>query len=260
MCGIIGTLLYFYCRSGCQASVVASFLAFHPPESTYDVVETESESTVNANQITDMKFTKKNDKYAIIDVEDNEHKCYGFVFLEDIDQLHPIGCIITGNPSTHIITTATKTKIAVLYFQYPNATKTILLSHGNATDLGGMYNVLHVMSNQLKVNIVGYDYTGYGWSKSPTSQPTEKQTYKDIESVYAWLLSSKIVKDPSVDLIIYGQSVGSGPSTYIASSKPCAGLVLHSPIMSGLFRCISKYAYSYSIFHCFLCIYQESEY
>ena len=34
-----------------------------------------------------------------------------------------------------------------------------------------------------RVNVIAYDYTGYGTSEG---MPTEKQTYKDIESVYDW--------------------------------------------------------------------------
>jgi hypothetical protein len=48
----------------------------------------------------------------------------------------------------------------------------------------------------LRVNVVGYDYTGYGASKEFGIDPTEKQTYKDIERVYEWCLESKLVKVP----------------------------------------------------------------
>jgi dienelactone hydrolase len=107
-----------------------------------------------------------------------------------------------------------------------------------------MYNILYAMSVQLKVNMAGYDYTGYGWSKSVNTRATEKQTYKDIESVYNWLIATQHVVDPEKNLIIYGQSVGSGPSTYLAVKQPCAGLVLHSPILSGKFRLVSCAIYS----------------
>ena len=35
-------------------------------------------------------------------------------------------------------------------------------------------------------------------------------------------------------VILYGRSIGSGPSTYLAEKYPCAGVILHSPIMSAL--------------------------
>jgi hypothetical protein len=46
----------------------------------------------------------------------------------------------------------------------------------------------------LRVNVVGYDYTGYGASMEHGIPPTEKQTYKDIERVYDWCIESKLVK------------------------------------------------------------------
>lgn len=46
----------------------------------------------------------------------------------------------------------------------------------------------------LRVNVVGYDYTGYGASMKYGVQPTEKQTYKDIERVYEWCIETKLVK------------------------------------------------------------------
>ena len=38
------------------------------------------------------------------------------------------------------------------------------------------------------VNVVGYDYTGYGVS---SGMPTEKQTYHDIQAVYKWYVTSR---------------------------------------------------------------------
>ena len=185
-----------------------------------------------------MPSKTKIDKYKAVSNKETatnaKTQTYAFIFREDVNYSYDIGLPIIDNPSSHIITTSSNTRIPVIYFQYPKATKTLVLSHGNATDMGGMFSVYQAMSTQLKVNVVGYDYTGYGWSKANQVRPTEKQTYKDIESVYQWLITTKRVQDPSRDLLIYGQSVGSGPSTYLALNQPCAGLVLHSPIMSGI--------------------------
>ena len=63
----------------------------------------------------------------------------------------------------------------------------IVYSHGNATDLGGMFSRYVYIAVKLGVNVVGYDYTGYGVSDG---MPTEKQTYMDIEAVFKWCLST----------------------------------------------------------------------
>ncbi|KAL5656053.1 hypothetical protein ACJX0J_035372, partial [Zea mays] len=75
-----------------------------------------------------------------------------------------------------------------------------------------------------------YDYSGYGRS---TGKPTECNTYADIEAAYNCLKEKYGVADE--DIILYGQSVGSGPTIDLASRLPdLRAVVLHSPILSGL--------------------------
>ncbi|XVE72107.1 hypothetical protein DITRI_Ditri11bG0011800 [Diplodiscus trichospermus] len=75
-----------------------------------------------------------------------------------------------------------------------------------------------------------YDYSGYGQS---TGKPSECNTYADIEAAYKCLKEQYGVKDEQ--LILYGQSVGSGPTVDLASRLPnLRGVVLHSPILSGM--------------------------
>lgn len=138
------------------------------------------------------------------------------------------------NLKVDILSPKRNTKVSVLIFTNPGAKYTILYSHGNATDCGAMLPLYAMLAAYLKVNVIGYDYTGYGPSMDDGYTPTEKQTYKDILTVYNYCIEQKIIKDPSKELILYGQSVGSGPSCYLASKKPIAGIVLHSPILSGL--------------------------
>lgn len=64
-------------------------------------------------------------------------------------------------------------------------------------------------------------------------QPSELNTYADIEAVYECLQTQYGVSQE--DLILYGQSVGSGPTLHLASKLPrLRGVVLHSAILSGL--------------------------
>lgn len=64
-------------------------------------------------------------------------------------------------------------------------------------------------------------------------QPTECNTYADIEAAYNCLREQYGVKDEQ--LILYGQSVGSGPTVDLASQLTnLRGVVLHSPILSGM--------------------------
>ncbi|KMS97257.1 hypothetical protein BVRB_7g177040 [Beta vulgaris subsp. vulgaris] len=128
------------------------------------------------------------------------------------------------------IPTRRNTEIVAMYVRYPMATSTLLYSHGNAADIGQMYELFVELSIHLKVNIMGYDYAGYGQS---TGKPTENNTYADIEAAYKCLEENYGAKQE--DIILYGQSVGSGPTLDLASRLPrLRAVVLHSPILSGL--------------------------
>ncbi|CAA0830032.1 alpha/beta-Hydrolases superfamily protein [Striga hermonthica] len=121
-------------------------------------------------------------------------------------------------------------EVVAVHISHPKATSTVLYSHGNAADLGQMYELFVEITLRLRVNLIGYDYSGYGQS---SGKPTECNTYADIDAVYKCLVEKYGVKDEQ--LILYGQSVGSGPTIDLASRVPnLRGVVLHSPILSGL--------------------------
>ncbi|KAK8673472.1 hypothetical protein V6N13_111806 [Hibiscus sabdariffa] len=122
------------------------------------------------------------------------------------------------------------TEIVAIYIRHPMATTTLLYSHGNAADLGQMYELFIELSIHLRVNLMCYDYSGYGQS---SGKPSEQNTYADIEAVYKCLEESYGAKQE--DVILYGQSVGSGPTLELAARLPqLRAVVLHSPILSGL--------------------------
>ena len=93
-----------------------------------------------------------------------------------------------------------------------------------------MYFFFVQLAERLRVNIAAYDYSGYGGS---TGEPNESNTYADIDAVYEHLTASLAV-DAESDLVLYGQSVGSGPSLWLASRRRVSALVLHTPLLSGL--------------------------
>jgi len=60
--------------------------------------------------------------------------------------------------------TAHGTRICATFIRRPGAALYLLLSHGNAEDLNTAYDFMQRLSLSLDVNVVGYDYTGYGCS------------------------------------------------------------------------------------------------
>mmetsp|Transcript_42628 Transcript_42628/g.62237 ORF Transcript_42628/g.62237 Transcript_42628/m.62237 type:complete len:365 (+) Transcript_42628:128-1222(+) len=137
------------------------------------------------------------------------------------------------------IETAEKHVIPAIFIKANNKMNvpTILYSHGNAEDLGLIYDYLSDISTLLRVNIIAYDYTGYGLRKND-KKPSEESCYHDIDAVYHYLTTVESI--PAENIILYGRSVGSGPSCYLAQriskeigpENGLGGLILHSPFIS----------------------------
>ncbi|GMI95051.1 ABHD17 (Alpha/Beta Hydrolase Domain-containing Protein 17)-like Acyl Protein Thioesterase 8 [Hibiscus trionum] len=152
------------------------------------------------------------------------------VMKEEDGRLVLQGVTADKNMDVHVLDTKGGNKIVATFWKHPVARLTILYSHGNAADLGQMHDLFIELRSHLRVNIMSYDYSGYGAS---TGKPSEFNTYYDIEAVYNCLKKEYGVKQE--DLIVYGQSVGSGPTLHLASRlKKLGGVVLHSAILSGL--------------------------
>ncbi|RHN64931.1 putative serine aminopeptidase, S33, alpha/Beta hydrolase [Medicago truncatula] len=152
------------------------------------------------------------------------------VYKENDDGVLKISGTTDKSVDVHIVDTKGGNKIVATLWKHPFARFTILYSHGNAADLGQMRDLFIELRAHLRVNIMSYDYSGYGRS---TGKPSEFNTYYDIEAVYNLLRNEYGFKQE--DLILYGQSVGSGPTTHLASKlQKLRGVVLHSAILSGL--------------------------
>ncbi|KAF5397400.1 Alpha/beta hydrolase domain-containing protein 17C [Paragonimus heterotremus] len=92
-----------------------------------------------------------------------------------------------------------------------------------------MAGFLQSLAYRFGVNILCYDYSGYGVS---TGQRLEENLYADAEAVLKELLERYQV--PLEQIVLYGQSIGTAPTVDLATKYKVAGVVLHSPFMSGL--------------------------
>lgn len=112
-----------------------------------------------------------------------------------------------------------------------NAKYTVILSHGNAEDIYLVETWLQTyFLKQVEVNCVVYEYTGFGESNGRL--PGEQSLYEDIETVYLYLTENLNISPDNI--ILYGRSIGSGPTSYLAEKYPVAGAILHSGLMSAL--------------------------
>jgi pimeloyl-ACP methyl ester carboxylesterase len=98
----------------------------------------------------------------------------------------------------------------------------VLYSHGNAEDLGDLDRLMAPFT-QLGLGVVAYDYQGYGTSEGT---PTEAHLEDDILAAYRYVTETRGVAPSRV--IVYGRSIGRGPSVWLASTHEVGALVLES--------------------------------
>lgn len=115
-----------------------------------------------------------------------------------------------------------------------SCTPTILYSHANAEDLGNIYPWCKFLSKMLGVNIFAYDYTGYGLA-TDQGDPSEEYCFADVTAAYTYL--NQTLQIPAHSILLYGRSLGSGPSCFLAAKtaeegEAVGGLVLHAPFLS----------------------------
>lgn len=174
-----------------------------------------------------------------------------YFFIDVPIESRSVSCVSTTTcgmvPPTESTTDAILTeshKIPAFYIRRRGARITFLFSHGNAEDLGMMYNRMKDMARILGVNVLAYDYTGYGLSTGGI--PSEAMCYRNIEAAYKYLRYDRTT--PASHIVLYGRSLGSGPSCYLArktaeDGESVAGLILHSPFLS-IYRIVMDFGFN----------------
>jgi len=129
------------------------------------------------------------------------------------------------------LTTSRESRIPFVFIDFPGSRTTILFSHANAEDLGLIYDHVVMLSDVLQVNVMAYDYTGYGHA---SGTPSEQDCYADIAACFAFLLKEKDLL-PS-EIILFGRSLGSGPSVELASRAQVGRTVRFFTPLAGRWR------------------------
>ena len=114
--------------------------------------------------------------------------------------------------------------------------KTILFLHGNA---GSLENRIHKINHfkDMKVNFLIVAWRGFSGNKG---EPTEEGLYEDARSAINWL-KLKGVKENNI--IVYGESLGTGVATEIAQNRNFGGIILESPFTSMIDAGKDKYPF-----------------
>ena len=103
--------------------------------------------------------------------------------------------------------------------------KTIIYFHGNA---GTLENRIHKLNHfkDMNVNFLIISWRGFSGNDG---KPSEEGLYIDGISAINWLKNLGLSEE---DIIIYGESLGTGVATEIAQNSNFAGLVLETPFTS----------------------------
>ena len=117
-------------------------------------------------------------------------------------------------------------KIAAIVLGPERGKKAILRCHGNAEDgVGTLWKLWELADDGYTVAAV--DYPGYGLSDG---SPDEKGCYRNVHRLYDWLVEKRGFKPE--DIVVNGFSIGTGPATELAATRPCGGLILEAPFLS----------------------------
>uniref|UniRef100_A0A6A7G6Z1 Alpha/beta hydrolase domain-containing protein 17B n=1 Tax=Hirondellea gigas TaxID=1518452 RepID=A0A6A7G6Z1_9CRUS len=239
MCNI---LCCFGCLSlfGCKNAICRK-LVFFPPPVAYDVGVIESNWSYSpggdpfhqrhddddpAGVGGDLKDATELREFRKGGFSSSTDKEFMWVLDDDYQRLKPIE---SPNFVFDWIPVSKRKRIASFYIRIPKSKQTLLFSHGNATDLGCMREHLIDLAEQLQTSIFSYDYRGYGLSDGKASA---SNVYQDAECCFDHLITKYELLPKNI--IVYGQSLGSAPSIRIAVKHRVGGVILHSPLLSGL--------------------------
>jgi len=102
----------------------------------------------------------------------------------------------------------------------------VLVSHGNG---GNLTNRIPLIAMLLRdgVSVFTYDYQGYGRS---AGSPSVEKMCEDGDAAFDWLISEKGYADH--DVVVFGESLGTGVACQIAARRHVAGIILQSPYTS----------------------------
>lgn len=102
---------------------------------------------------------------------------------------------------------------------------TILYFHGNAGALEARSERIRKYASR-GLGVFMMTYRGFGGS---SGKPSEAANVADARLAYDTLVASGV--DPA-DIIVYGESLGTGVAVQVAGERPVAGLVLDAPYTS----------------------------
>jgi hypothetical protein len=102
---------------------------------------------------------------------------------------------------------------------------TVLICHGNAGTIATRMTLARALM-EAGFGVFLLEYRGYGGN---TGKPTEQGFYQDAHTAYHFLRKQNIQNN---DIILYGESLGTGVAIQLATKYKIAAVILQSPYTS----------------------------
>jgi fermentation-respiration switch protein FrsA (DUF1100 family) len=136
-------------------------------------------------------------------------------------------------PDTLKLKTTTGAEITAMYLEAQGSEELLIYSHGNAEDIG---MALDFLENFRKrgISVFVYDYPGYGTS---SQKPSESGLYAAADAAYTY--ATQTLNFAPEQIVLYGYSLGSGPSCWLAERYPVGRIILYGAFTS-TFRVITR--------------------
>ena len=103
--------------------------------------------------------------------------------------------------------------------------KTLVIFHGNAGHLSNRIYKLNELY-KLDINILLISWRGFSGNKG---SPTENNLYTDAEAAIKWLNGEGVINS---QIILYGESLGSGVAVELGKENNFNSIILESPFTS----------------------------
>ena len=147
-----------------------------------------------------------------------------FVYVPDANRVDPKAAGLTGVDEV-AFKAADGTKLIAWYRPAASGKPTLLYFPGNSGSVAARAGKIRMIVAD-GYGVFMLNYRGYGGSGS---RPTEKRIVRDAVSAYETLRGLGV---PPKDIVVYGESLGTGVATQACQQRETKALVLESPFTS----------------------------
>jgi len=147
-----------------------------------------------------------------------------FLYIPDPKRVDPHEAGLTGVEEI-VFKSAEGKKLIAWYRPAAKGKRTLLYFPGNSGNVAARAGKIKaIVADGYGVFIV--NYRGFGGS---AGRPTEKRLVRDAVTAYDTLRGLGV---PPRDIVLYGESLGTGVATQVCQQREAEGLVLESPFTS----------------------------